>query len=288
MLKRAPLLLLTSLLFSKNLIADPYFADPYPPSNYYSEYLQEADCDPCQEERRHVKANIITVAPEYYHLKRNRAGGTSQRGNLGGIRISYDHIKRYKFYWGAQAFWGTGILNGRTASDSKIRSRWTDEMVEGYLGYTFQTKNFPYFSFTPFGGYGYFRETNKFISPSPLHVKFTTTFGYFAYGFLSNTMITPCISVGLNARFRTPWEPRCKVSDDPDFDDLKQLVGEQLQYRIEIPIVYQKKFIFDFVEFGLMPFYEYREYGGRENFPFDFLKTKIKIYGINLQVITRF
>lgn len=248
------------------------------------------DCDPCCcEPSPCVQGNILTIAPEYYYLKRNREGGTKQSGNLFGIRASYDYIKRYNFYVGARGFYGSGILNGHTGGEgNKIRSRWTDEQVEGYLGYTFQAKNPPQFSFTPFGGYGYFREINKFISPSPLHLKFTTQFGYFAYGFLSNAIITPCWSIGLNARFRTPWNPKCKVSDDPDFDDALLQIGNRLQYRIELPIVYKRKFIYDCIEFGLMPFYETRTYGGHENFPFDFIETKIKIYGINLQVIYRF
>lgn len=273
---------------SLNLMAESGYPENWNdfPNSYYSQ--EDDEYCGCPEEHRHVESNIVTIAPEYYYLKRDRDGGTKQSGSSGGIRVSYDHIKRYKFYWGGQAFYGTGILDGHTGSGDKIRSRWTDEMVEGYLGYTFQTKAAPYFSFTPLGGCGYFCEINRFISPSPLHLKFTTSFGYFAYGFLSSAMVTPCLSVGLNARFRTPWETHCKVTDDPEFDDIKQLVGEKLQYRIEVPIVYQKKFICGLVEFGLMPFYEVREYGGRENFPFDFFKTKINIYGINFQGIYRF
>lgn len=275
---------LTSL--SLNLMAESAYPENWNeyPNSYYS---QESDaCCECPE--RCVEANIVTVAPEYYYLVREREGGTKQHGNLGGIRVSYDHIKPYRLYWGGQAFYGAGTLNGHTGSGSDIRSRWTDEMVEGYLGFTLQAKEAPYFTFTPFGGYGYFRETNKFVSPSPLHLKFTTSFGYFAYGFLSNVMVTPCLSVGLNARFKTPWGPRCEVTGDPEFEDIKQYVGEELQYRLELPIVYQGKFVCGLLEFGLMPFYETREYGGRENFPFDFFKTTLRIYGINFQVIYRF
>lgn len=245
-------------------------------------------CDSCSECDHYSKGHILTLAPEYYFLKRTRDGGTKQTGSVFGGRASYDYIKRYNIYVGAQAFYGYGILNGHSGTDEKIKSHWNDEQVEAYLGYTFQCKNFPHFSFTPFGGYGYFRESNKFVSPSPLHLKFITQFGYFAYGFLSSAMVHPCISLGLNARFRTPWQPKCKISNDPEFDDVKLVVGEHLQYRIEVPIAYHSKFICNLIEFGLMPFYEMREYGGRENFPFDFFKTKIQIFGIDLKLIYRF
>lgn len=35
---------------------------------------------------------------------------------------------------------------------------------------------------------------------------------------------------------------------------------------------------------GLVPFYEYRFYGHRANFPFDFLETKLKLYGATLKL----
>jgi hypothetical protein len=258
------------------------------PENWYECPNTYYTCCECPEEYCYDRANVVTIAPEFYHLARAREGGTKQNGNLNGIRVSYDHIKRCKLYWGAQAFYGTGILDGYTGGGTRIRSRWTDEMVEGNLGYTFQTNSPAYFSFTPFGGYGYFRETNKFSSPSPFDLKFTTSFSYFSYGFLSSARVSPCLTMGLNARFRTPWEPRCKVSEDPEFEDIEQIVGERLQYRIEIPIVYKRKFLCGVLEFGLMPFYEVREYGGKENFPFDYFKTTIDIYGISLQGIFHF
>lgn len=247
-----------------------------------------AFCLACEDSP--LLGNLIALGPEYYHLKRTRSGGTEQSGNLVGIRFSYDHIKRYHIYFGVRGLYGGGTLHGHTGTDDKIRSHWRDAQIEGNLGYTFQLKEFPYFSLTPFGGYGYFRETNKFVSPSPRHLKFTTHFGYFSYGILSNIFVTPCLSIGLNARFRTPWEPRCKITDDPDpeINNLSLIVESRLQYRIELPIITYQNFLCNWMQFGLTPFYEWREYGKRESYPVSFLHTKIRIFGVNFLFLFQF
>lgn len=234
------------------------------------------------------KGNVITLASELYHIERKRDGGTRQKGDAAGIRVSYDRLRRYKFYIGAQLFYGSGILRGHSGNDSKIRSRLIEKQVEGNLGYTFQSKCFPHVAFTPFAGYGYFREVNKFSPPSPISLQFTTRFRYISFGFLSSIYAFPCLTVGINGRFKWPWETRCKVSNDPDFNTIQQIVGDELHYRIELPITYFGSFLCKGFEIGMMPFYENRLYGARENFPFDFFKTRYTIYGVDIQLIYRF
>jgi len=248
------------------------------------------ECEDCVTNRswHFCKGNIVTIAPELYHVDRKREGGTRQKGEALGVRLSYDRIKRYKFYVGAQLFYGSGILRGHSGNDSRIRSRLIDKQIEGNLGYTFQSKCFPHVAFTPFAGYGYFRESNKFSPPSPLSLTFTTQFRYVSFGFLSSVYVLPCLTVGVNARFRWPWEARCKVSNDPEFNTIHQIVGDKLHYRIELPITYFGAFLYNGLELGIMPFYEQRLYGARENFPFDFFKTRYTIYGVDLQLIYRF
>jgi len=221
-------------------------------------------------------------------VKRTRSGGTQQNGTGVGVRATYDHIKRYRLYWGGVAFYGSDLLDGHSASHEHIRSRLTDTQIEGNVGYTLGTKNFPCFLFTPFVGYGYFRERNRFAHPSPLHVTLTTHFQYVSYGFLSSAMVNSWLKVGLNARFRSLLDTRCTVTHDPDFGRIKLLVGDRLHYRIELPFTYCGPLYYQGFELGLVPFYENRTYGGRENFPFDFFETKLRIYGVNFQLIYQF
>lgn len=243
----------------------------------------------CDESPRWwVRGNMVTLAPEYYYVKRTRKGGTSQTGNAGGIRLSYDYIKRYNFYLGGQFFYGRGTLTGRSGNGAKIKSELTDKQIEGYIGYTFEYKYFPNFSLTPFVGGGYFTETNNFKHPSPLQVKMRMHSRYAAFGFLSSAMLTPYLSAGLNLRIRGLWEARNKIIGDEDFDTINQYVEDKFHYRVELPFVYCCAFLCDHVYLGLMPFYEFRHYGGKENYPFDFFDTKYKIYGADFQVIFQF
>jgi len=234
------------------------------------------------------RANTIAIGPEIYRVCRERAGGTKQNGNLAAIRVTYDHIRRYRCYFGAQLFYGSGILRGHTGGSDKIRSRLTEKMIEANAGYTFQAKCFPHLSFTPFAGYGYFRDVNKFSPPSSLQIKFTTQFRYLGFGFLSSIYALPCLTIGINARFKWPWQTRCKVTDDPDFETIRQIVKDKLQYRIEVPFTYFGCLMRNQVEIAVIPFFEQRVYGARENFPFDFFKTKFTLYGGNVQLIYRF
>jgi hypothetical protein len=161
-------------------------------------------------------------------------------------------------------------------------------MIEGVLGYTFQMKNSPHLSFTPFAGYGYYKEVNHFNPPSPLEIKFTTSFRYLSFGFLSSAFVAPAVSIGLNARFKYPWHPCCKVSGDPSNDALKQIINEKIHWRLELPITYFGMALCSGFEAALMPFYERQVYGARENYPFDFFKTTYSIYGLDVQLIYRF
>ena len=232
--------------------------------------------------------NVFNLGPEVYYVNRTREGGAKLTGPAAGVRFTYDYIKRYCIYCGLQASYGIGTLTGHSSTKDKIRARLTDAQLEGSLGYTFQLKCYPYIALTPYAGYGYFREVTKFSASSPLPVKFTLDYRYIAFGFLSSVVINPCLTVGLNARFRYPWQPRCKVTDDPEFADMRQQVGDCIQYRLELPFTYTGALLMPCFEVAFVPFYEYRLYGDRENYPFDFFKTKLKLFGLNLQFIYRF
>jgi hypothetical protein len=267
------------LAFTFFLTASPLLAETYTdPSTSYDTH----------ESLHFRRGNSVSIGPEIYRVSRHREGGTRQSGNSAGVRATYDRIKRYHFYLGAQLFYGTGILRGHSGNDNAIRSRLTEKQLEGNVGYTFQMKCFPHVAFTPFVGYGYFQEINKFSPPSPLPLKFTTQFRYFSFGFLSSIYVLPCATVGINVRFKRPWETRCKVTNDPDYNTIRQIVEDKLHYRIELPLTYFGCFLRNGIELSCVPFFEQRLYGGRENYPFDFFKTRYSLYGVNIQLIYRF
>ena len=255
----------------------------------------------CEVKKNKRQSNPMSLGKEVYYVGREKKGGTKQKGQGIGVRWTFDHIKRYCIYVGGNAFYGQGKLKGHSGNGDKIYSKLTDKQIEGNLGYTFQMKGAPHFSFTPYIGAGYYQEINKFKNPSPLLLKYTTTFKYMACGFLSSVSINPCFKIGLNLRLKSPSpcfglipkfklskEVYCKVSDDPDFEDSKQEVGSRIHYRIELPLTSTSPHFAPCFQISLVPFFEHRLYGFHENYPADFIRTTFKVYGLNLQFIVFF
>lgn len=235
----------------------------------------------CSEECERIAPNRVYLGPELYHVKRTREGGTSQHGTVFGGRLNYDYIKRYNFYVGADAFYSTGTLNGTSASDAKLRSHFHDEYFEGRAGYTLQQKCGRHFSLTPFVGGGYAAEKNDFVDPSPLPIHFKISYSFVCAGFLSEAFITPKFLIGLNFKTRYLIDPKNKVSNDPDNDPVTMNITQHFQYRIDLPLTYNMS---EHCLLCLVPFWEYRHYGHHFNFPFDFLDTKLKIYGVTFKL----
>lgn len=232
----------------------------------------------------HSFVNQLYVGPEIYHVRRVREGGTKQSGWIFGFRAGYEHIKRFKFYWGGDVLYGKGTLEGHSTG-SKLRSRFIDKNIEGRFGYTFQQKVGYRLALTPFIGAGYGEECNNFVSPSPLKVHFKLRFNYAVAGFLSKMNLSPCLSLGFNFKARFLYDAKNHVAHDPEIDNFKMLVKNQMHYRLELPISYQRT---EHFLLNLVPFYEFRHYGGQVNFPFDFLESKLNIYGATLKFLYSF
>ncbi len=227
------------------------------------------------------------IGPEIYWVKRFREGGTEQTGTLYGGRIGYDHVKRYNLYWGADFLWAQGCLEGDHA-DSHLKSILTDSNLEARVGYTFQSKHWRCASFTPYLGGGYFWEKNVYQHPSALHVHFKNRFLYIPIGFLSQVFVSPTFSIGLNVKVRVLLQGEQEVSHDPEFGRSIQHYGEKLQYRFELPLTYFFAWCSSSLGARLVPFYEYRHYGHRANFPFDFFDTQLRCYGATLKILYLF
>jgi hypothetical protein len=227
-----------------------------------------------------IPVQQIRIGPEAYHVNRNLED-VSQNGSGVGIRGTYDRIIGNRIYWGGEIFYGRTCLNGK-AGNGRTHSHLKDFFVDGNLGFTFQFKKCPMLLLTPFIGYGYFREVNKFRSPSVIPVKFCTTARYFSYGFLSNVDLHRDWSIGANLRIKFPWEPRCHISNDPRRDSITQHIGEKSFYRVELPVLYKGNRLWCHMKMGLSPFYEVLRYGKRHNPRYDFYETKLQFYGATL------
>ncbi|MBA3957265.1 MAG: hypothetical protein H0X51_02560 [Parachlamydiaceae bacterium] len=244
-------------------------------SNETCESVCEDACESC------CGGHYIFAGPELYHLKREKEGGTHQSGGVLGIRLGYDRIKRCKFYWGGDFFYGAGTLNGKSAAGSKIRSKYQEGNVEGRIGYTLAQKTGYCFGVTPFVGVGYAIEKNDFVSPSPLHVNFRINYSYVPVGFYSKVNVAPCFDLGLNFKAKFMIEGKNRVTRDPDFGETSTLVKPKIHYRLELPLTYHYR---EEIFVSLVPFYEYRIFGGHAGFPFDFVETKLRLWGAAARV----
>lgn len=247
------------------------------PSLIVQAYLNASVNDCPRDQASHT----ITIGPQWIRVTRQREGGVKQSGNLFGGYFTYERLKRYGWYIGAEGSYARGSLKGSIEDVGNLHSKFKDGWIEGRFGYTFQQKAGRRLSFTPFIGLGYAEERNNFGSSSFLPIHFKTHFYYPSFGFRSSIDLCDNIIVAVNFRARIPYEPKCKVSNDPDNDEVNQKIGEKLQYRVELPLSY---FIPCYPHWGvsLLPFYEYRPYGEHVNFPFDYQKTTLNLWGIGL------
>ncbi len=221
------------------------------------------------------------LGPEAVHIDRRREGGTKQDGWLPGVRFIYEHRRRYCLYCGVEASYARGTLRGHTGKNDRLKSRVTDATVEGRLGYAFQCKKWGKPEFTPFVGGGYIWEQNNLKDPSPLLLHTKINYGFAAVGFLSSISPNECLTIGLNAKIRYIFNPKCRITHDPmDGKGSTLKIGDdQLQYRIEVPITFKRNQAWGITA---IPFYEQRFYGGKRDFPHDFVETRYYNYGATL------
>lgn len=250
---------------------------------YFSATYASSPCNPCSP-----SGHQFYIGPEIYHVKRTREEGAKQRGWMYGARAEYEFLKRYNFYFGADALWARGILDGYSGRDSIVKSRLTDENVEARFGYTFQRKHGWQVGFTPFIGWGYFWENNDFREPSPRIVNFRNHMSYVPAGFI--LQIHPCPSTSIYIKYKVRWLSSgvILVNDREEEAAFKMHYQERLHYRLDVPIVYRFFLCQIPLHCAVDPFYETRRYGRLSNFPFDFEETKFRIYGINLSLMYNF
>lgn len=235
--------------------------------------------------------NQLYIGPESYWVNRTRSsalGDTKQTGTLAGLRVGYDRLKRYGWYFGAEALWAQGTLSGKSATGNRQLSTLTDQSIEGRFGYTLQAKSCGFFSFTPFGGIGYFSEANNFRPPSPVPIHIRNTFSYIPFGFLSHVYFNDYLGMGLKFTTRYLYKHKVKTSHDPNLGKLSMRYTEKLQYRVEIPFTCDAIACGRLWQISAAPFFEYRPYGYMANFPYDFLETTFRIYGANLKLVFLF
>jgi hypothetical protein len=224
----------------------------------------------------------LIVGPELYYFRREREGGTFQEGTVDGIKVTFNRIKSYGWYLGGEYLYAGGCLEGSTATGRPIVSQLIDQIAEGRVGFTFKQPQLDAPYFTIFGGYGYFQERNEFSPPSPLPCTFLESFNYYVIGFLSGIHPTPWFTMGVNLRLRFMQNGKSHVTDDPIYDEVTLLIKDEMHVRLDLPFFISPCCFWHGFGFLFSPFFEYRHFGGREGYPFNYRDTKFYLVGAQL------
>jgi hypothetical protein len=238
--------------------------------------------------RKLFKGCQVFLGPQAYHSYRTRTGGTFQEGWLYGAEAEIQKVRRYKLYWGAKGFISTGDIRGHSGTGNHLISTLTDSEVEGRIGYTWQCRRCPKVLLTPFFGYGIFHQKNIYKSPSPLKLHFTTSCRYASFGFRVAMLLNDIWNLGGDFSAQYVIEGKNRIAKDPVYDNTTQSIGEEMQYALEAYIKYKTCLCGQLFDIGAVPFFHYRHFGGRENFPFDFIATKYYNFGLRLGIFANF
>lgn len=215
--------------------------------------------------------------PEVYHLKRTREGGSEQSGTLWGGHLTYHRMGPQALYWGVDGYYVKGDLEGKSGNDTKTKSHVKEGEIEGRLGYSLQWENGCYNpSVTPFVGGGYFSQCYKFQKPSPMTIRVDEWFPYASFGFLTAIDFTCYLRAGIDLSVKWMVEGKSRISEDPEMDDVTLQMDDAIQWTLDLPV----RFEWSQVDLNVIPFYRFRHFGGRPNYPFDFIDTRFRILGL--------
>lgn len=230
--------------------------------------------------------HYLSIGPELYYMQRSKEGGSKQDGVLYGGRLSYDRLRRSSLYWGLEAMYATGTLNGHNSLNQILLSSKKDSEIEGRFGYTLKKRGICDLWFIPFFGGGYFEGTNQFFKPSPMEYKIIVRFPYLVTGFYSRIDINDLFAFGLNFKTKYSVGARGKIfeDDESDIEDSRFIIEDKFFYEVDLPIILKKNYNCKKFEMSFIPFYRFRHYGGHENYPYDFLDTKFHMYGARFLV----
>lgn len=231
------------------------------------------------------------IGPVWYYRVRERFLPTPtdestqisrMTGNLWGIHLEYDRIRKGSLYWAAEGQWAQTEMNGTTRLGSGLNALATDWFAEGRLGWTCNLKMYACPSATFYTGVGYYEEILKFGLPSPAEITSDLSFTYVPFGLIVRAWLTYGFWIGVRAVAMLPLnDPTDKIQFDPLFGNYTIHAGSKLQFRVELPIQWNFSCC---LGMRVTPFYWNYRYGDREEFPTNFIETKTSMAGVRLEL----
>jgi hypothetical protein len=228
--------------------------------------------------------HIFSAAPEICYNERERTNSKISGYTFGGT-LQYERMYKNSLYAHLHGSYLSGTLNGSTTTGLPLASNYFEKEWQGRLGYTFS-----FFSnslwLTPYAGYGTLITTNQFKDPTPLHFCFTDRTDYYALGLNFSTHLKNSFFLKADFNYKKVDEGACDIKNDPIYDHVDLVIGETQFFYGELAVYYSPLCKGQSYEISL--YYNRRDYGGKENFPLDFIQTRYNIHGLKLLFNQRF
>lgn len=224
----------------------------------------------------------VGFGPTVYHYDRERDGNTHQSGTLVGIEGDYRGGCSWGLSWEVRAWEAWGDLHGKNGAGDPLKSQMDDREIWGTLGYSLgYCFNKGRLVVTPFAGYGDYRGKNKFRSPSPLEVTFKDRFDLIIAGGRVEWQDCSWGDWGFEGMAKWMVEGKRRIEGDPLIGDLEQIMGNATHWEWSL-YCRMRPFRWFPTLFGRL-FWRNRVYGEQINYPFDFRRSEISIYGVSIR-----
>jgi len=196
-----------------------------------------------------------------------KTGAVEQKGYVYGVEANYDFINQNVPYLGAETHYSKVKLK---AGD--LHSNYSEYALEAKVGFSLASNEFS--SFTPYAGLGYENQRNSYEKSNMVNNKFQ----YFSLGFLSNYVINPQMSVGLNVKAKMPYTGEQKLQKDLIKSSPK--ICKKYHYAVELPVTYLAS---SNSSLAVSPFYQHKQGNCNAATAEPTKSSKLKVWGINIK-----
>jgi hypothetical protein len=215
------------------------------------------------------------IAPDIFYRDYDeiltKPAKSHEYGTLGGLQLGYDYIKENSVYFGSDA----RVSIGSTVYDGSVANLITQEITpyvnetinfffngEIRVGNTYRYKST---FFMPFGGIGYHYWLRGATSNNPYGYSEEYSWPYLTIGFKSITKVRNDFWVGFNLKLMQMFNGTMYSSD---LSDTTFKIGSKLQYEVELPLAYDLKEKFSFIDqICLVPYYRNQNIGKSQIVP---------------------
>jgi hypothetical protein len=252
------------------------------------------------------KPNRFSISP-LFGKAQMKQGTVKEKGWLYGVKGNYDLINPNCFYFGAEIGYKAGDLKGNGDAtfttvnivdpatrvetptailvEEKTKSKYSDLWGEIRVGFTLANFGLSNSFISPYFVVGAEREKDYFVSPTTLEIKHKIEYGYLGCGAVSSFILSPCLSLGLNVKFKWMFNSHASTSGSPDIKEKGISPANHFHWYIEAPLTWA---IAPNMSLGIAPFYEYKNYERHKHELLGKEKATFQMYGGLIQLAYAF